>query len=69
MFLQENSAHASKMPDIISISGEARKRQILSKISNNIVSNITREEYLTKENNDITQENILLSPDGKGEQL
>ena len=69
MLLQESPAQASKQPDIIDISGEARRRQMLDQISNNIVSNITREEYLTKEKNNITQDNILLSPDGEGGQL
>lgn len=65
MLLQESPAQAVKEPDIINISGEARRRHMLDKISNNIVSNIAREEYITQEKNSILQDNILLSPDGK----
>jgi hypothetical protein len=32
-------------PDSISISEEARKKEVLSRISNNIVSQITRNDY------------------------
>lgn len=53
MLLQENPAHASKPSDTIDISGEARRRQMLNQVSNIFVSNIT-------------QDNILLNPDGKG---
>jgi hypothetical protein len=43
--LQENRDKKDAPPDSISISEEARKKEVMSKISNNIVSQITRNDY------------------------
>jgi len=45
MILQENREEKDAPPDSISISEEARKKEVMSKISNNIVSQITRNDY------------------------
>jgi hypothetical protein len=45
MILQENREEKDSPPDSISISEEARKKEVMSKISNNIVSQITRNDY------------------------
>lgn len=50
MILQENSGDEKKQsPDSVSISNEARKKEVQSRISDKIVSQITKNNY----NNDI----------------
>jgi hypothetical protein len=45
MIQKENRDQKDAPPDSISISEEARKKEVMSKISNNIVSQITRNDY------------------------
>lgn len=54
MLLQETAAPTKQRSDFVSISVEARKKQMVDQISNNIVSKITRNHYQP-----IPQENII----------
>jgi hypothetical protein len=45
MILQEDGDEKKLPPDSISISDEARKKEVISRISNNIVSQITKNDY------------------------
>lgn len=45
MILQDNGEEKKYPPDSISISDEARKKQVLNRISDNIVSQITKNDY------------------------
>jgi hypothetical protein len=42
---QQNGDGKNKSPDSISISDEARNKEVLNRISNNIVSQITKNDY------------------------
>jgi len=45
MILQEASDEKKQSPDSIAISNEARERQVQSRISDKIVSQITKNDY------------------------
>lgn len=45
MIQKENQDQKDTPPDSISISEEARNKEVMSRISNNIVSQITRNDY------------------------
>lgn len=44
----ENEGESNQSPDSISISDEARKKEVLSKISNNIILEISKKDYHNK---------------------
>lgn len=54
MLLQESAPQKEQPSDFISISVEARKKQMCNRISNNVVSQITRNN-----NQPFTQENMI----------
>lgn len=45
MIFQETGGDSKQSPDSISISDEARKKEVLNRISDKIVSQITKNDY------------------------
>jgi hypothetical protein len=45
MILQESNDEKRSIPDSVNISDEARKKEVLNRISNKIVTQITQNDY------------------------